>query len=404
MRIFMTMAILISLAGLLVAEETPAAKDTTGADEAATKAPSGEETKPAAAGEKYAAYQALLVPWKKILTEMLELRVEYETAEPDRQQEIRKRYDVLRSEGRQLAPKLKEAAAAAYAENPKADPQLEDFLWQSCVRELEQDDFEPLLRDANLLLEGKCDKKQLPLLAGVAALCTNDLDAAEKHLSAAHRQGVRLETGKDYLDRQMAHFLAEPEFFKKRWQREQEFRAKEAEADDLPRVLLKTTQGDIELELFENEAPNTVANFISLVDKGFYNGLTFHRVLDGFMAQGGCPEGTGMGGPGYQIPCECTKPVHREHFRGSLSMAKSEMPDSGGSQFFLTFVPTVSLDGLHTVFGRVVRGIDVLAKIQRRDPDDRKGTLPRPDRILEAKVLRKRPHEYVPRKTGEPEK
>ncbi|NLE38694.1 MAG: peptidylprolyl isomerase [Pirellulaceae bacterium] len=174
----------------------------------------------------------------------------------------------------------------------------------------------------------------------------------------------------------------------------------------MPRVRLKTTKGDIVLELFENEAPNTVANFISLVEKGFYDDLTFHRVLERFMAQGGCPEGTGMGGPGYQIPSEAQKPNHRKHFRGSISMALGSagdkpLHDSGGSQFFITFVPTSSLDGDYTVFGRVIEGMDVLHQLRRRNPDEAKDTLPAPDRIIEANVLRKRDHEYAVKKTGE---
>ena len=151
-------------------------------------------------------------------------------------------------------------------------------------------------------------------------------------------------------------------------------------------------------ELFENEAPNTVANFISLVEKGFYDGLTFHRVLPGFMAQGGCPNGTGTGGPGYSIPCECYQENHRLHFRGSLSMAHAGR-DTGGSQFFLTFRPTKQLDGKHTVFGRVIKGMDVLPQIQRRDPES--PNPPTPDKIIEAKVLRKRDHPYEPKKVGE---
>ena len=144
--------------------------------------------------------------------------------------------------------------------------------------------------------------------------------------------------------------------------------------------------------LFENEAPNTVLNFITLVDKGFYNGLKFHRVLPGFMAQGGDPKGDGSGGPGYTIPCECYQPNHRLHFRGSLSMAHTTERDTGGSQFFLTFVPTKHLDGKHTVFGRVISGFDVLAKLKRRNPDDQ--TVGPADTIIEAKVTRKRPHPY----------
>jgi cyclophilin family peptidyl-prolyl cis-trans isomerase len=116
-----------------------------------------------------------------------------------------------------------------------------------------------------------------------------------------------------------------------------------------------------------------------------------------FMAQGGDPTGTGTGGPGYTIPCECYRPDFRVHFRGSLSMAHAGR-DTGGSQFFLTFRPTRHLDGQHTVFGRVVKGMDVLAKIQRRDPDNPQG--PEPDKIVEAKVVRKRSHPYEPKKTA----
>ncbi len=106
------------------------------------------------------------------------------------------------------------------------------------------------------------------------------------------------------------------------------------------------------------------------------------------MAQGGDPKGDGSGGPGYTIPCECYEPNHRLHFRGSLSMAKQEARDTGGSQFFLTFVPTTHLDGKHTVFGRVVEGMDVLTKLQRRDPSAAKPA--DADKIIEATVVRKR--------------
>ena len=121
--------------------------------------------------------------------------------------------------------------------------------------------------------------------------------------------------------------------YKAAWEKEQKIRQAEAKADDLPRVLLKTNQGDIELELFENEAPNSTANFITLVEKGFYNGLKFHRVLPGFMAQGGDPKGDGSGGPGYSIAAEFTKPEHRLHFRGSLAMARTADPDSPARNF-----------------------------------------------------------------------
>ncbi|HEY1066608.1 MAG TPA: peptidylprolyl isomerase [Pirellulales bacterium] len=179
---------------------------------------------------------------------------------------------------------------------------------------------------------------------------------------------------------------------------EEALRAAEAKADDLPRVLMSTTKGDLVLELYENEAPNTVANFVSLVEKGFYNGLTFHRVLDGFMAQGGCPKGTGSGDPGYKIACECYKPNARKHFPGSLSMANAGR-DTNGSQFFLTFEPTPMLNGKHTVFGRVIQGEEVLDRLQRIDPDHPEPGL-KPDKIVSATVIRKRNHDYTPDKVS----
>lgn len=189
--------------------------------------------------------------------------------------------------------------------------------------------------------------------------------------------------------------LASLDEVQKAWAEEVKLREAEAKADDLPRVSLKTTKGDIVVELFENEAPDTVGNFIALVEDGFYDGRLFHRVLPNFMAQTGCPKGDGTGDPGYSIYCECYKEPHRNHFAGSLSMAHAGR-DTGGSQFYLTFQPTPHLNGKHTVFGRVIEGEEVLGKLQRISPDA--PSQPVPDKILEAKVLRKREHEYKPNK------
>lgn len=112
----------------------------------------------------------------------------------------------------------------------------------------------------------------------------------------------------------------------------------------------------IEIELYPNEAPGTVANFEKLIQDGFYDGLTFHRVIKGFVSQGGCPKGTGTGGPGYKIKCETAGNPHK-HEAGSLSMAHAGK-DTGGSQFFLVHAPQPHLDGLHTVFGKVTSGLD----------------------------------------------
>lgn len=177
-----------------------------------------------------------------------------------------------------------------------------------------------------------------------------------------------------------AQFLEMAQKYIPLWKAEQEIRAKEAKADDLPRVRLSTTKGDIDIELFENEAPNTVANFVELVGLKFYDGLKFHRVIPGFMAQGGDPSGSGAGGPGYRFKDEL-KPDSRLHFRGTLSMANAG-PDTNGSQFFLTHLPTDWLNGKHTVFGRVIAGQDVLDSLIVGDA------------ITKAEVLRKRDHGY----------
>jgi len=135
----------------------------------------------------------------------------------------------------------------------------------------------------------------------------------------------------------------------------------------MTKAFIETTKGTIEIDLFDEETPNTVKNFVSLIEKGFYDGLTFHRVLDDFVIQGGCPQGTGTGGPGYKIPCEVRtgKQFHKE---GALSMAHAG-PNTGGSQFFivLTEGKTRHLNGKHTVFGQTVKGFDVVQKIRQGD-------------------------------------
>ncbi|WP_338473220.1 peptidylprolyl isomerase [Niallia sp. XMNu-256] len=121
----------------------------------------------------------------------------------------------------------------------------------------------------------------------------------------------------------------------------------------------------IEFELYPNEAPGTVANFEKLVNEGFYNGLTFHRVIPGFVSQGGCPHGIGTGGPGYTIKCETEGNPHT-HEVGSLSMAHAGR-DTGGSQFFIVHEPQPHLNGVHTVFGKVTSGMDTVLAMKNGD-------------------------------------
>ncbi|MGN6150734.1 MAG: peptidylprolyl isomerase [Lysobacteraceae bacterium] len=126
----------------------------------------------------------------------------------------------------------------------------------------------------------------------------------------------------------------------------------------------ETDRGPIRIELFADKAPLTVANFVNLVQRGFYNGLVFHRVIADFMVQGGCPQGRGTGGPGYRFEDETNNGVRHE--RGVLSMANAG-PNTNGSQFFITHVATPWLDGKHTVFGKVLDGLDVVDAIRQGD-------------------------------------
>jgi peptidyl-prolyl cis-trans isomerase B (cyclophilin B) len=128
---------------------------------------------------------------------------------------------------------------------------------------------------------------------------------------------------------------------------------------------IKTEKGDIELDLFAVDAPKTVNNFVFLARDNFYDGLTFHRVIDNFMAQGGCPYGTGTGGPGYKFEDETRTNPHK-HETGSLSMANAG-PNTNGSQFFICHAPQPHLNGKHTVFGQVRRGINVVTSLRNGD-------------------------------------
>ena len=140
-----------------------------------------------------------------------------------------------------------------------------------------------------------------------------------------------------------------------------------------PIITFEMENGDImKAELYPEIAPNTVRNFISLVSSGFYDGLIFHRVINGFMIQGGDPEGTGMGGPGYSIKGECAQNGFANdlrHSAGVLSMARSMMPDSAGSQYFIMHTNAPHLDGAYAAFGKITEGMDVVNKIAETATD-----------------------------------
>ncbi len=168
-----------------------------------------------------------------------------------------------------------------------------------------------------------------------------------------------------------------------------------------PQVTITMENDDkIVLELYPEIAPNTVKNFLSLVNKGYYNGLCFHRVIYGFMIQGGCPEGTGMGGPGYTIKGEFSGngfENNLNHTEGVISMARAMNPDSAGSQFFIMHKNAPHLDGSYASFGKVIEGMDVVNAIAECDTDFR-------DKPLDPQIMKTVTAETFGAEYGEPEK
>jgi cyclophilin family peptidyl-prolyl cis-trans isomerase len=379
----MLFPVTVALVSGAVAQDDPAKPAT-------TPPPAAEKpvdpNKPAAA-----AFDKLFTEWKTLIKDLRQVKVRYQTAPEADQAKLTDEWNALMVKGNAMLVQLQDAGVKAYAEAPNEDPQLTRFLVKLVSDAADRDEYEMVLAVATVLIDNKCEDRTIYGPASLAAYATHDFDKAIEWNNLAKEAG----NPSEMLNRPDLDLAA----YKKLWEDEQAIRAKEAEKNDLPRVKLTTTKGDIVVELFEDQAPNTVANFVSLVESGFYNDKNFHRVLKNFMAQGGCPKGDGTGGPGYEIACECYEPNKpRMHFRGTLSMAHAGR-DTGGSQFFLTFLPTSHLNGRHTAFGRVIEGMDVLARLQRIDPmgDASKA----PDKIVTAEVVRKRDHEYKPKKVGE---
>jgi cyclophilin family peptidyl-prolyl cis-trans isomerase len=326
--------------------------------------------------------------WKNMMARLAELNSKYQTAGEAERPQIEKEYNQESARGTKLAERLKDAAEAAFAADPK-DKEVSDLMVVMARSAYREEDYEAVNRFAKPLLKHNTKDPLIAWYAARAALGLHDFKEVASLVQRAFAGGLDNKLHKEAQDVVASATAAAP-----LWPAEQKIREKEAKADDLPRVKLETTKGDITIELFENEAPNTVASFISLVEKGFYDGIVFHRVLPHFMAQAGDPTGQGNGGPGYRIKDEFDNPGARMHFRGTLSMANTGQPNTNGSQFFLTFRPTPHLNGRHTVFGRVIDGFEVLPKITRIDPQEPTGVTP--DKIVKATVIRKRDHEYKP--------
>ncbi len=334
-----------------------------------------------------AAFDKVYADWKQLLSQLAELQGKYEKANDREKATIEKEYNALVESGNKISATLKSATETAFAADP-TDKEVWRLLAIMAISAHNEDNHEESYRLARMLLEKNLDVPRMSYYAARAAIGVNRFDEIPGLMDTAMKEQPENE--------EIKKFLADARHQADLWKAEKQIREAEAKADNLPRVKMQTSKGDLVIELFEDQAPNTVANFISLVEKGYYDGVKFHRVIPDFMAQGGDPTGTGGGGPGYTIKDEVHRSDARMHFRGSLSMAKTDAPDSGGSQFFLCFRPTDHLNGKHTVFGRVVEGFEVLSKLKRVQPGPRGESPPDADKIVKATVIRKRNHEYKP--------
>jgi cyclophilin family peptidyl-prolyl cis-trans isomerase len=393
------------------------------------------EEKPAAkaspeAQQAKATFTAKFEEYKAAIRDIEKMQADYQTAEPAARKKLNEEITGHIAHTQSLVNAMVEAAEAAYRAAPNTDPQITEVLTAVAKhyvigRQIGAgepshsdpgdifyptdggDQYELGLPIVKLLIDGGDPNNELYVWGFLSAFMTNDYDLAETYLNKAKETGAidaidMAASHNDHsdpqaglsknLDQLLRSCVGNFDEYRILWKKEAEIRAAEAKADDLPRVKLTTTKGEIVLELFENEAPETVANFLTLVKQGFYDGSPFHRVLPMFMAQGGAKTDEGAGGPGYTIKCECYRPDYRRHFRGTLSMAHAGR-DTGNSQFFLTFVPTAHLNGRHTAFGRVIEGMEVLGDLQHRSSMHETNP-PKADKIIKAEVVRDRGHEY----------
>jgi cyclophilin family peptidyl-prolyl cis-trans isomerase len=377
-----------------------------------------------------ATFQKRFAEYHAAIREIEKLQIEFQSADSATREKLNATMAGQVAHAQSLMNDLVDAAMTVYRLAPNADPQVTDLLlavarYYTVGQQVGRgqpnqngnsndvyfpidggDQYERALPIAQLLIGGSQDK-EIIAWGFLAAYMTGDFELASQYLDQLQKSGgipavMEAVSKSDKnntqagLQQNVEHLLTSSvenfEQYREFWVQESALREAEAKADDLPRVKLTTTKGEIVVELFENQAPGTVANFLTLVKDGFYNGSPFHRVLPGFMVQGGAKTDDGAGGPGYTIRCECTRPDYRRHFRGTLSMAHAG-PDTGNSQFFLTTVPTAHLNGRHTAFGRVIEGMEVLGDLQRRSPQHESNP-PKADRIIKAEVIRDRGHEY----------
>ena len=354
---------------------------TYGQDDAKDKATETKaaDTKPEEAKDPQKEWKSLTDRRLEIAKRMKELRVLFEgSSSIDEKTRYRDEFNSLNDEfGTRVLPRLRALRDTILKTNPDEPFANEMLMYEA----FESNQYPKAASHAEKVIAAGDPNARVLSIAGVSSFAQHKFEEALKHLKSAGNQ-----------DQMVRQYLKAAEEYVGLWKEEQAIRKAE-ESSNLPRVEFDTSRGKIEMVLYEDQAPNTVANFIELIESKTYDGTKFHRVINNFMIQGGDPlskddnpANDGTGGPGHTIKCECHTDAARMHFAGTLSMAHAGR-DSGGSQFFITHLPTAHLNKAHTAFGRVVKGMDVVNSVKKGDT------------LKTARVLSKRDHEYKAEKT-----
>lgn len=307
----------------------------------------------------------------------------------DRSNEARSRYRQQRARVRELLDETFTAALdlSRIALNEEAATFLVTMIQHRFGHDIYD---EEMVEGCARLIDGGSQLKYVFQAGARSAVVSGDFDLAKRLFEALTAEHM------DNVDKTLMFNLDE---YQKQYEAEQVIREREIEEDRLPRVKLETTQGDVIVELFIDQAPSTVSHFIQLVENDFYDGLDFFQVLDDLLALTGDPSGVGSGHADNFLVDEHDREDARKAFRGSLVMAKipqdeqgNFIPNTGSSQFAILYVPILAISQQQTVFGRVVEGMDVISRLRRVDPSKKKEKgaieLP-PDSIIEATVLRR---------------
>jgi len=390
--------------GILFAQEQDAAiDDMSNLDPPSEPPPS--ELSPEAAPEPmtpeqevlFADFEAKRKTWEQTLVEMKRIQILHNNGVDKSAKNMDQFYE-LRDRARGELDELFTAAVGFFSQR-RDEFNSASLLATVIDYRRESSYYEDSFEAAKLLIEVGVTMPFLEQMAGRAAFIEGKFDEVlpiyQRYVDSNGPEKL------ENIDKQIVGVL---DFYPQWWEEELKARAADEAVGDLPRVMLETTLGPVVLELFEEQAPNTVANFIQLIESGFYDDSEFYQVISDLLALGGDPAGDGSGTSGRFIPDEHDRPDKRRIFRGSLLMAKRQagpdsgefIPDSASSQFVIALMPIVPKEQQQTVFGRVVEGMDVVCSFRRVDPSKKKEQqviLP-PDRIISAKVLRKRDHDY----------